>query len=1018
MHRSTAGSLIALCAAVVCAAQDAPPPLNTGTDVVRLDLVVRDKRGQPVLDLRQDEIQVSEDGKRREIASVRLIQAGSTASPARPRLVILVFETLGQEGARGARAAATELSSMTFPPDTWFAVARIGPAARLFQSLTSNPAEVRSAIVAATSAPEDGPPVVAGPGSRRPQGSSTPAVGEGSQAELSDLDRVRQGMGAVFDRRLQTPGHPYLVPLRGIVQSLEPVEGRKTVVYFSQGLRLSTRKTFDALAIDAKRTMPVPDRQTLEALVSDANRANVALYSVDVIGLTGLSSTDNSRDIPPPSTVPLDTSAQGPGYDQVDASRVALYSGGRGAPRSLGDLDNLKALAQDTGGFLIAHRKDLSQGFDRVASDLASYYEVTYAMPGPPGDGRFRRIEAKVLRSGASVRTRRGYSMPLSTSPEERAAADVDRVPPPESPATAAVTTPSSDPALATLLERAGQYVSDYEQTFKNLLAEEEYDQSGSNGQRRRSLRSDLLFSSTPGPIPWTCFRDVYEVDGKKVREREARLEKLFSQGTASAVAKAEAIRAESARYNIGSATRNINVPTLALLFLHPQNQGRFRFERRGQRWFSGTPGAEVRFTEVVEPSLVSDGRDDLPGEGRFWIDTNRGTILRSEVTYRFAPNRAYAEIFVEYRPAPGLNIWVPAEMKERYADVPGAWAPVFGSRTTGTARYFNYRRFTVSTEEKSAGPRTLRPGTSTAAAAVLALLTSGSPGRAQTPTFPSGVDLIRIDVVVLDKDGRPVTGLTAADFEITESGTPVLIASFEPVVVRPTAKVQSVSSEPARVSEPSTSEPEENRHFLVFFDDGNVGPVGAAQIRAQLAPFLERETHVGDSVTIVSPARRPQVDGPHGFRAPADPRGGREPAPAPVPKLGHESHDGLCGDADRGVRRDAAGAHRPGPECQVRSKPLPGRRGRLQRGPAAGASEPRGADGSAPVPDQPSWAQEPHPLFRGIHQGARPARLRSGDRAGAASPGDDIRRRPSRPRELPGHGRRTQPAAGAREPH
>ena len=43
--------------------------------------------------------------------------------------------------------------------------------------------------------------------------------------------------------------------------------------------------------------------------------------------------------------------------------------------------------------------------------------------------------------------------------------------------------------------------------------------------------------------------------------------------------------------------------------------------------------------------------------------------------------------------------------MKERYADVPGAWAPVFGSRTTGAARYFNYRRFTVSTEEKAQVP-------------------------------------------------------------------------------------------------------------------------------------------------------------------------------------------------------------------------------------------------------------------------------------------------------------------------
>jgi VWFA-related protein len=148
-----------------------------------------------------------------------------------------------------------------------------------------------------------------------------------------------------------------------------------------------------------------------------------------------------------------------------------------------------------------------------------------------------------------------------------------------------------------------------------------------------------------------------------------------------------------------------------------------------------------------------------------------------------------------------------------------------------------------------------LRPGTTTAAAAVLAFLASSSPGRPQTPTFPSGVELVRIDVVVLDKEGRPVAGLTAADFEVSDEGKPVEIVSFEPVVVRSAAKPPTASSEPARISEPVAPDPEENRHFLVFFDDVNLGPVSVAQLRAQLAPFLERETHEGDSVTIVSPA-------------------------------------------------------------------------------------------------------------------------------------------------------------------
>jgi VWFA-related protein len=695
---------------------------------VLLDMVVRDKRGQPVLDLRQDEIQVSEDGTRCDVVSVRLVQAGTVkaasrglagpaatpenpppvgaATPGRLSLVVLVFDRLSGEPARVAREAATQFVSKAFPPDTWFAAAKVGPGARLLQTLTSNPADLTSAILAATGAADTArdASLQTEPDSRTAQGLGSRSVA-GGHAPMSALLKVTQGFAGVFDPRRPLPGHPSLVPLRGIVQSLEPVEGRKTVVYFSEGLRLLTRKTFDALAGDANHATYSSDRTTLDALESDANHANTTIYSLDLIGLAGLSSTDDSRDIPPPSTVPLDTSGLAPSYDQVDASRLALYNNSDPRARSnLNSIDSLKSLAQSTGGFLITNRKQLGRSLDLVASDLASYYEVTYVPQGAEGDGRLRRLQARVLRSGASLRTRRGYFRVPSTPLEPRAAADVDKEPEPENPATDAGTIPAAATSLATILERAGQYVSDYEDTFKNLVAEEEYDQRGKSRGRNagRLLRSDLVFSSTPGPIPWTCFRDVYEVDGKKVREREARLEKLFLQGTASAIAKAKAIRTESSRYNIGSAVRNVNVPTLALLFLHPRNQGRFRFERKGERWFSGTPGAEVAFTEVVEPSLVNDGHDDLPGEGRFWIDANRGTILRSEAAYRFMPNRALATISVEYRPEPGLNIWVPGEMTERYEDLPGAGWPVFGTTTEGTARYSHYRRFSVSTDEKA----------------------------------------------------------------------------------------------------------------------------------------------------------------------------------------------------------------------------------------------------------------------------------------------------------------------------
>ena len=74
----------------------------------------------------------------------------TSATPARSSLVVLVFDQLSLEPARRAREAANQFAQKAFPPDTWFAVAKIGRGIRLLQTFTSNPAELPKAIEAAT----------------------------------------------------------------------------------------------------------------------------------------------------------------------------------------------------------------------------------------------------------------------------------------------------------------------------------------------------------------------------------------------------------------------------------------------------------------------------------------------------------------------------------------------------------------------------------------------------------------------------------------------------------------------------------------------------------------------------------------------------------------------------------------------------------------------------------------------------------------------------------------------------
>jgi hypothetical protein len=271
---------------------------------------------------------------------------------------------------------------------------------------------------------------------------------------------------------------------------------------------------------------------------------------------------------------------------------------------------------------------------------------------------------------------------------------------------------------LAPILERAAQYVLDYEQRFHDVVADEAYEQLGPPDARKsvngiplrcgqafchRTTRADIVFVRLGGDIPWGTFRDVYEVDGQKVRDRDARIERLFRDTPEGALERARTLLDESARHNIGPAIRTLNFPTLTLTFLLAQNQPRFAWRRGGRRRFAGIEGVEVRFEERTRPTLIQDGAhgDPLAARGRLWIDPARGIVMGSESCFRWEPERAEACLVTEYRPEPALAMWVPKEMRETYSDLPNGALAVFGARSEATARYSAFRRFRVTVQDE-----------------------------------------------------------------------------------------------------------------------------------------------------------------------------------------------------------------------------------------------------------------------------------------------------------------------------
>jgi len=144
-------------------------------------------------------------------------------------------------------------------------------------------------------------------------------------------------------------------------------------------------------------------------------------------------------------------------------------------------------------------------------------------------------------------------------------------------------------------------------------------------------------------------------------------------------------------------------------------------------------------------------------------------------------------------------------------------------------------------------------PAGALVALALVALPRIGTPQQPPAPpVFAAGVDLVRLDVVVLDKDGRPVTGLSRDAFTVEEGGRPQAIESFEPVVVR-SGRPASLD-EPPRLTGAHLRAPSEGRCFLFFVDDIHVAPPTMARVSEALRRFLETDVREGDWITVVAP--------------------------------------------------------------------------------------------------------------------------------------------------------------------
>jgi hypothetical protein len=266
-------------------------------------------------------------------------------------------------------------------------------------------------------------------------------------------------------------------------------------------------------------------------------------------------------------------------------------------------------------------------------------------------------------------------------------------------------------PDLKTVLTRAAAYVEEFREKLSGIVAEETYEQQEIPGTRRET-RSDLLLIRSETFPRWLQFRDTFEVDGQPVRDRAERLTNLFFE-PATALERAKRIATESSRYNLG-VVRTINVPLMPFVFLEREVQPRFRFARTGDHQRAAVPDTVaghfrvatevwvVRYEERERPTIVRDSMhyQDVPSQGRFWIEPSSGRVLMSEMRSEHPGIRA--EITVNYQSEPLSGLLVPTAMYERYTDLlpPQRVSRNQWRRIEATARYGKVRRFQVEVDQ------------------------------------------------------------------------------------------------------------------------------------------------------------------------------------------------------------------------------------------------------------------------------------------------------------------------------
>jgi hypothetical protein len=251
--------------------------------------------------------------------------------------------------------------------------------------------------------------------------------------------------------------------------------------------------------------------------------------------------------------------------------------------------------------------------------------------------------------------------------------------------ATTAPVRASSAPLSPEVKARTAGYVSAFVHSLSNVAGQEDFVLTGPD----RRVTSDFLLVRHPAsPADLLTYRDVTQVNGVAIPDRQERLADLFLKPTGSLRDRVRQITL-AAEQQVPS----ILNPIFVLAFLQADFQSRFELtvNDAGREWPPGV--SAVSFVETTRPTILRGGLLgdlDVPVRGTAWIESGTGRVLQTELLV--PTGKSTTAMVTRFALDRRLQIMVPEQMRTR--------------NPNGVATYGNFRRFTVQTDTTIGSPR------------------------------------------------------------------------------------------------------------------------------------------------------------------------------------------------------------------------------------------------------------------------------------------------------------------------